>query len=198
MSVKYTIAAFDFDNTITTKDTLFHFLKFTFGKLSFYKKMIFLIPILLLFKLKIYSNQKTKEKVLTMFLKGMDFNFFKIKCDNFAAEIKKIENIHAIKKLNWHKENLHKIVIISASVEDWIIPWANQHNIDLVLATKLEVLEGKLTGKIHLKNCNGVEKTKRLLEYFPAKSEYVLYAYGDSNGDKELLKLAEFSFYRSF
>ncbi len=195
---RHVIAAFDFDNTITTKDTLFDFLRFSFG---FNKLMIGLLsvsPFLLLNKFKILSNASTKEKLLTHFLKGMDIARYKEICNEYAAEIDRKLNVKAIDKMNWHKAQGHEIIIISASVEDWIIPWAGQRDIQKVLATQMEFSNGLLTGRFKSKNCNGIEKVNRLLENFPDRNQYYLYAYGDSAGDNELLLLADYKFLRMF
>ena len=65
MREKHTIAAFDFDGTITTKDTLFDFVKFHVGSKNFYKGLIFLSPILILYKLGFIRNDIAKQKLFT-------------------------------------------------------------------------------------------------------------------------------------
>ena len=67
MKEKYTIAAFDFDGTITTKDTLFDFIKFYVGNKNLFKGLIFLSPILVLYKLGFIRNDIAKQKLFAYF-----------------------------------------------------------------------------------------------------------------------------------
>ena len=50
------IALFDFDGTITKKDTLFDFIIFAVGYKTFIIKLISLVPFLILYTLKIIPN----------------------------------------------------------------------------------------------------------------------------------------------
>ena len=44
-------------------------------------------------------------------------------------------------------------------------------------------------------NCYGQEKVNRFLQVEPDRKSYVLYAYGDSSGDKEMIALADVGTY---
>ena len=192
---KYTVAAFDFDGTLTTKDTLFQFIKYAFGLPKFVMGMLWFVPIYLKNKLGLLSNSQAKELLITYFFEGMSFEKFNQLGISFKNEIEKMTNSKTFELLDWHKNQGHKIIIVSASVENWIAPWAQSVGFDCVIATKLEIKKGSLTGKFASNNCNGPEKIKRLLSEYPDRSNYVLYAYGDSDGDKELLAGADFPHY---
>jgi HAD superfamily hydrolase (TIGR01490 family) len=193
-----TIAAFDFDGTITSCDTLPVFIRFT----STVRKQFFgtlqMLPSLLLFKLKLISNSKAKEKLFAIFFAGMSIENFNQLAEAFIPLIEKKLKPEAMDKIRWHQERRHQVVIVSASAENWIQPWASKYGIDMVLATQLQVKNQVITGKFLTKNCYGEEKVCRLLKEFPNKASYILYAYGDSNGDKELLALADHPYYKSF
>jgi len=195
---KKTIAAFDFDGTITTRDTLPVFIwhaqkigKLFFGTLS-------MIPSLLMFKLKVIPNYHAKEKLFKTFFAGVRLDKFNELSQSFIPTIERLLNPEAVKKIKWHQEMGHEVVIISASAENWIKPWAEKQSIHTVLATQLEVVQDTITGKFLTKNCHGAEKVNRLLAQYPNRNDYELYAYGDSNGDTELLALADHAFYRSY
>ena len=68
---------------------------------------------------------------------------------------------------------------------------------DEVIASELEVVEGVVTGRLKGLNCWGPEKTRRLKESI-GETTYTLYAYGNSRGDKELLEMADYPFYKTF
>lgn len=193
-----TIAAFDFDGTITTKDTLFDFAKFAIGWPKFLISVLIFIPTAAKFFGKKISNSEAKEILFALFFKNMSFSKFEEKSNEYKEKINQILNHEAIEKIDWHKEQNHQLIIISASIENWIVPWAISNGFEGVLATKAEVLNGKLTGKFLSKNCHGPEKVARLLADFTNREAFLLYAYGDSSGDKELLEEADFPFFRKF
>ncbi|MBF0575990.1 HAD-IB family phosphatase [Dysgonomonas sp. GY617] len=83
----------------------------------------------------------------------------------------------------------HTIVIVNASISNWIEPWASKIGIETVLATEISIKNNLITGYFSSPNRYGQEKVNHLLTVFPNKSEYILYANGDSSGDKELLAL---------
>lgn len=192
------IILFDFDGTITKSDSMFNFIKYSVGIKTYYYGLFCLSKILLKYKLKIIPNDKAKEKMITYFFKNWESDFFQKIADKYAIE--KIDNIvrpKAIKKIKWHQEQGHKIVIVSASMENWLKKWCDNHNIDLI-ATRLEVQDGKLTGKFATKNCYGIEKINRIKERYDLSKYDYIYAYGDSSGDKEMLNLAHKSYYKPF
>ena len=76
-------------------------------------------------------------------------------------------------------------------------PWCNKYGI-VCLATKLEVVKEKITGKIEGKNCNGVHKKDKILSYFNLNSFDQIIAYGDTIGDLDMLALAHTRFYKPF
>lgn len=73
-----------------------------------------------------------------------------------------------------------------------------QKNGIVLIATKLEIRGSKLTGKFASQNCHCIEKVNRIKEIYDLDDYEYIYAYGDSSGDKELLALADESFYKPF
>ena len=193
------VAAFDFDGTITNKDTLLEFISYTKGKKKLYRGLIKFLPYLILMKLKLYPNWKLKEIIFSYYFKGISLNQFNEWGENFSIKISSIVRPKAVLAIENHLKNGDNVIIISASIENWIIPWAKKIGLINVLSTKIEVDKtGKLTGKFLTKNCYGLEKVKRLVEIYPIKESFELIAYGDSDGDKELIKFADKGFYNKF
>ena len=94
--------------------------------------------------------------------------------------------------LRKHQAAGDQVIVISASLEDWVRPWCKAHGINCVLGTQAKKQNGKLTGRFCTPNCYGQEKVTRLLKITPNRENYLLYAYGDSRGDRELLQFADF------
>lgn len=196
--MKKGIAFFDFDGTITTKDTLLEFIKFSKGSFLFYLGFLINSPYLLAMKLGLISNQVAKEKVLRFFFKNKDINEFNELCNKFALEeIPKLIRLKAKQEIKKLKTDGFVIVVVSASPENWIQKWSFSEGLELI-ASKLEVNNGKITGKILGKNCHGVEKLKRIKEKYIIEDYKVIYAYGDTSGDRPMLNVATHSFYKPF
>ena len=196
---KETIAVFDFDGTITQKDSLIEFIKLTKGESRFYGGFMLFSPLLIAMKLRLLPNWEVKQRLFSYFYKGTSIESFDKWGVEFSAIIDKMLRPKAMNALKLHKKNGDKIVIISASIENWIKPWADKMEIDMVLSTQIEVdLKNKITGKFLTKNCYGQEKVNRLLKIFPDRNDYKLIVYGDSRGDKELIEMANEGYYNKF
>lgn len=185
---------FDFDGTITTKDTLFEFLKFTHGVIHYTINIILLAPVFLAYLFKILTNEKSKQIVFSFFYKNMPIEIFESKCHEFKNVIYNITNKEILEIINDCNTKGIDIIIVSASIENWIIPWATSKGINEVIATKIEYKNNLVTGNFLTKNCNGKEKVNRILKLLQNNSYYVV-AYGDSAGDKEMLDLANEGFW---
>jgi phosphatidylglycerophosphatase C len=196
--VKKEIAFFDFDGTITSKDTLLEFIKFTKGRFRFYLGFIINFHYLIALKLKIISNQSAKEKILNFFFKNTSAQTFERYCSSFSRNIlPHLLRPKAIEEITRLKEKNITVVIVSASPENWIEDWIKRNELQLI-ASKLEIKDGKLTGKLLGKNCHGNEKVSRIREVFSLDDHIVVAAYGDSIGDKPMLQLAEKAYYKPF
>lgn len=192
--MKTSIAVFDFDGTLTTKDTFIEFIIFTKGKLLFYWGLLLFSPILMGYKLGIYPNWRAKEKLFSFFFKDMKYSTFKKYGIKFADEILKFENKYIVEKLMEYIKSGIKVYIISASIEEWIIPWCKNKGNITVIGTKIKIEKDKIVGKFSTPNCYGKEKVIRLLNFEPNRDSYILHAFGDSLGDKELLEYADVAF----
>jgi HAD superfamily hydrolase (TIGR01490 family) len=193
------IAAFDFDGTITTEDTFLAFIKFTQGRWPLYRALLLYAPLLIAFKLKLYPAWKAKQILFAHFYRGVPLTLFNSWGESFAEQITRFVRPKAVAAIAAHRQANDVLVIVSASAENWILPWAKAQGFDSVLATQLETDEdGKLTGKFRSPNCSGQEKVTRLLQRFPARRDYELWAYGDSRGDKALIEFADQGWYNRF
>jgi phosphatidylglycerophosphatase C len=196
--MKKRIAFFDFDGTITTKDSLLSFIIFRRGKLRTFLGLLTVSPYYAAHLLKIISVKKAKEHVLKRFFKNERIEKFNTDCDAFVKDIlPSLLRPKAVKEIQSLRENGVEVVIVSASADNWIQPWSKQFEASLI-CTKLETKDGKLTGRIEGDNCRGKEKVRRIqLNYNLSEYDEVL-AYGDTKGDKPMLGLATIQFYQPF
>ncbi|AHJ13780.1 HAD-IB family hydrolase [Sulfurospirillum multivorans] len=192
------IAFFDFDGTITTDDSLLKFIRFVVGNFKFIQGLTVLSPVLFLYKLKVIPNYKAKQMMLSYFFKGMSEKSFIEVAKKYSLEhIDSIVREDAMKQIQWHHTNGHKVVVVSASLECWLHPWCEKNGLELI-GTRLEVLDGIITGRLLTKNCYGIEKVNRIKSQYNLEEYEYIYAYGDSRGDREMLELAQKKAYKPF
>jgi len=193
-----TIVFFDFDGTITTKDSLAEFIKYVVGTKSYYLGLLIQAPMLIAFKLKLIANDKAKSQFLRYYFSSYSKEEFNQKAKDYSLiGLDKIVKNEALKRIEFHKDNSHKVVIVSASMACWVEPWCKREDIELI-STKLRFDGDKFTGEFDGDNCYGKIKEKKIKERFNLDEYEKIYAYGDSRGDREMLALADESFYKPF
>ena len=195
---KPVVAAFDFDGTLTRRETLLPFLLHTLGTMRVARDALILSPTLAGYGLGLIRNDVAKQRVFVQCLGGMRMDELQRQGELFAAQkLPGLMREEAMRRLAWHQAQEHRCVVISASVDLYIRPWAIKAGFDDVLATHLEIrADGTTTGRLAGDNCYGIEKVRRLEALLGARDGYTLYAYGDSRGDRELLHMADYAYYR--
>lgn len=196
---KQTIILFDFDGTITRKDSFLLFIRFSKGNFRFWSGMIVCAPILIAWKCRMLNSGKAKQMVFSHFFRNVPVSRFNQWCKDFSEQIEKIVRPKALNQIREYQAGHIPVLIVSASIENWILPWARKNGIDRVIATGIETDQNNvLTGSFSTPNCKGQEKVNRLHPLFPNRPNYFFIAYGDSSGDKELLAFSDQSYYRVF
>ena len=201
---KLSIHTFDFDGTLTTADTMIELIRFARGTTSLLTGLACLSPFIILMKLGLYPNWRAKERLLTWFFGGTSEADFNRLCNDFAQarqDLIRPQAIAMIRTLNAHGQ---PTIIVSASAENWVTKMAEKAfgKDTTVTGTRLEVSNGKITGRIDGANCYGAEKTRRIREYLEShnisREQCYITAYGDSRGDKEMTDYADKSHYKPF
>ena len=180
--------AFDFDGTLTTRDTLIAFIRYACGTPRFLLGFLLHAPLLVLMKLRLYSNGKAKLRLFSWFFRGMPIEIFDALCQSFALSHRHLLRPETVRLLQQALSEGSEVLIVSASIDNWVQPFFPAVT---VLGTQIEVIDGRLSGRFLTPNCYGQEKVRRILVLHPDRSTYHLTAYGDSRGDRELLAFAD-------
>jgi HAD superfamily hydrolase (TIGR01490 family) len=190
---------FDFDNTITTRDSFLDFAIYSHKTLDLLKSFIFAGPILALYTLRLVNNQRAKETLFSQLYNGMTFEEFDSLCNRYCKEkLPRVINPKVIKLLQEHLKKGDEVVVISASISNWVRPYVLGLGDITVIATEVESSEsGVLTGKFATPNCFGEEKVSRLEQLYTVDvlNKKKLTVYSDSMTDKPLYDIADKSFY---
>lgn len=189
------ICAFDFDGTLTNRDTLIAFIRYARGSRALLWGLLRHVHLLLLMKLRLYPNGQAKQRVFAYFFRGMTLEAFNRLCREFAATHRHLLRPEGTRTVQRARAEGAEVLIVSASIDNWVQPFFPDVT---VLGTQIEVQDGRLTGRFLTPNCYGQEKVNRLLAAYPDRTNYHLSAYGDSRGDRQLLAFADESHYKPF
>lgn len=180
----------DFDNTLTTKDSFIEFLKFESTWINFMLKSLSISPFYLLFKIKLISAKKMKEVVLKKFFNGVTKQYLIEKGIRFNETIiPNIINETIFLKLEDYVKQKNEVVIVSASLNLWLEPFAKQHNVKLI-CTQLNFLNNQFYGGIYGENCNREVKKKEILTKYNLTDYNEVVVIGNKGGDNEMFTLA--------
>ncbi len=193
------INVFDFDGTITTKDTFALFLRYYAGPLGWTWRILALLPVFLGYGVRLIDRNAVKKHVINRFFRGQPISKVESKARKFAhSVIPGLIRPGALSEIEQRKKGPESLYICSASITPYLRAWGERHNIHNILATELEVVDGVCTGRIKGWNVWGPGKVRRILAEFSPRSVKINHAYGDTRGDKEMLHAAEVSHWRPF
>ncbi len=186
------IAAFDFDGTLTQRDTLGPFLREVAGTGRFVRALAADAPRLALAGMGAASRDRAKERLLRRLVGGRRHADLAALGHEHGTRVASSGlRSDTVARVRWHAEAGHEIAIVSASLDLYIDRAAELLGIATVLCSRLEVDgDGRVTGRLVGRNCRGPEKLRRIREHF-GESGYELWAYGDSAGDAEMLAGAD-------
>ena len=192
------VHAFDFDGTITRCDSLIAFLRYVCGDMRTLAAFVLYSPLMVLMKLKLYSNGRMKERLFSHFFRGMNISDFNHICHSFATLHGDIMRPAAMNKIRQLLMQGDRVIIVSASIDNWVRPFFSETERETGLSVTVEVVDGILTGRFATPNCYGEEKVRRLEVLLPDRKEITLTAYGDSRGDKEMFEYADKRYFKPF
>ena len=193
------IVVFDFDGTITTKDTFALFLRYYAGSTRWAINLLKLLPVFIAYTIKIIDRNAVKAHVIRRFFRGADVDALDAKAQEFAENvIPPLIRPLAQVELDARKTSPESLYICSASISPYLRAWGIQQNIHNILATELESQNGRYTGEIKGWNVWGDGKTRRIFAEFAPDTVRIKEAFGDTRGDKEMLHAADVSHWKPF
>ena len=192
MAMNVTVAAFDVDNTLTVRDCVVPFMK-SVGGISRLSKVLPTDIGETFQSVRRRDRDSLKMKFVDGVFAGKDAREVETLGIQFASKVAdKWLRSDVATRMRWHQEQGHVVILVSASLGAYLHPLGDLLEVDAVLCTELEEMDGLLTGKLVGQNCRGKEKVSRVQKWCQDSgiaTEDLVYAYGDSSGDTELLEL---------
>ena len=192
------IAAFDFDGTLTVKDSFTAFLAWRTSHVRCLVGLARIAPALLSYLLH-RDRGRLKAVAVGQFLAGMPREALEGEAAAFAAQTRaRLLRPDALACWeDWGRRGALRI-IVTASPTAIVAPFARALGADELIGTELAYdAEGHVTGAFVTPNCRAQEKVTRLRARF-GQDVRLAAAYGDTGGDTEMLAIAEVAGFRLF
>ncbi|MET0273058.1 MAG: HAD-IB family hydrolase [Phenylobacterium sp.] len=192
------VVAFDFDGTLTVRDSFTAFLKWRAGPRRYALGLLRLTPSLVAYLFH-RDRGRIKAHAVRQFLKGVPRDRLeadaRVFAETFSRRLLRPDAVAAWKR--WRTQRV-TLVIVTASPTAIVGPFARGLGADVLIGTELAYdAMGRVTGAFTNPNCRGAEKVVRLKQAF-GDDVRVKAAYGDTGGDTEMLAMSEIPGFRVF
>lgn len=192
------IVAFDFDGTLTTRDSFTAFLRWRTPGPRWALGGLRLVPAALAYLIH-RDRGRIKAAAVREFLRGVARTRLESDARRFAEQhsrsLLRPDAVMAWKR--WRSEPV-RLVIVTASPDLIVAPFARGLGADDLIGTELAFdAQDRATGAFASPNCRGPEKVVRLSDAYGSALR-VRAAYGDTSGDTEMLAIAEEPYFRVF
>ena len=197
------VAAFDFDGTITDRDTLVPFLVLAFGRARVAATFAALAFTGLGWLLRLVTIDEFKRRVLRRLVAGAPAQRLRALGLAHARACAAWLRPGALECVERHRAQGHLLVLVSSTLDLYLDAVAADLGFDQVLCSRLEVTLDdagveRFSGELEGRDCTGAEKLRRLTARVGDLEAVELHAYGDSAGDRELLAAADHPHFRPF
>lgn len=190
------LALFDFDGTITTRETLPDFLRFaTPPRRLRFGTALFVLPVLA-YRLKLLPVRMLRSLLARYAFGGLPRVHLEDAGRRFAATVlPPLVRPEMQARIDAHRAQGDTVVIVSGGFDVYLAPWCAAQGVELVCAS-LEASGDCLTGRYAGAQCVGEEKARRVRERFDLDAYREIHAHGDTHEDHALLALAHVATFR--
>lgn len=192
------VAVFDFDGTISERDTLVPFLVLAFGRVRVGATFAALAGTGLGYLLRRVPIDEFKRRVLRRLVAGASAQRLRALGPVHARALVPRLRPGALERIEWHRAQGHRLVLASSTLDLYLAHVGAQLGFDDVLCSRLESRDEAFSGELEGADCTGPEKLRRLTALLGDLRAHELHVYGDSGGDRELLAVAEHPHFRPF
>lgn len=190
------LALFDFDGTITTRETMAAFMYAAVPARRQVWGRLLLAPCVAAYKLGALSGIAVRTAVVRVGFAGVPLDHVEAHGESFAASVLPgLLRPEVMARIRWHQGQDDTVAVVSGGLDVYLEPWCRAHGLALV-CSMLEHRGGRLTGRYLGAQCVGEEKARRIRAFYELSRYEHIYAYGDTHEDLAMLDLAHHRFYR--
>jgi phosphatidylglycerophosphatase C len=203
------LAVFDFDGTLTTRDTSLPFLEFAVGRPRLAVSLLLGGPRFLAeLTIALLRARRSRpgwpvlrgrweldvhDRLLAALFRGRTEAELNDLGRRFAADaLDAMVTPDALAHVAWHRARGHRCVLVTGSLETYMEPWGRRAGFDRVLGSRLaRDGERRVAGGFDGEPCWGDAKLARLREAMGPLEGYTVVVYGNEPGDRALLDAAD-------
>lgn len=190
------LALFDFDGTITTRETMPDFMRAAVPRSRLWTGTLLFSPLVIGYRFGVVSGTAIRAAICAYGFRGVPVATVESCGQAFARHVLPgLLRPDAMGRIAWHKARGDAVVVVSGGLDVYLEPWARSHDLGLVCSS-LEQRGGLLTGRYRGRQCVRGEKARRVLDTYPPGNYARVHAYGDTSEDRELLAMAHERHYR--
>jgi phosphatidylglycerophosphatase C len=183
------VAVWDVDGTLTRTDTMMPFLRRVAGPATVTTA---LVPALGRHLTGAERRAQAKAHLLRRVLGGRELTEVDDQARRYADHVLRHRlRPDALRRWEWHRRHGHRLVIVSASLDLYLRHLGAHLGADEVLCTSMEVVDGRLTGRMATPSCRGLEKAVRLTDYLRTKPGNPVWVYADSVADRPMMAVGD-------
>lgn len=193
------VAVFDVDGTLLRGDCLWLAARRSKGLPGQLLAALACLPWLIGWQLRLVTTGRFKQQAIAAYgiCEAVNRAEAAGQPDWLLSELQADLRPEALQRLRWHQQRGDRVLLCSASPRLLLQPLANWLGVEL-LCTELEQHQGRWQPKLRSPNCKGPEKVWRLEQHLGCLDGLTMEAYGDSKGDREMLRAASIAHYRNF
>jgi HAD superfamily hydrolase (TIGR01490 family) len=189
------LALFDFDGTLTTRETFPDFMRQAVAPLRLAVGSVLLAPVVFGYRRGWVAGSPTRASVVQVGLRGVDAARLRARGEAFARDVLPgVLRPEAMARLTWHRERGDRVIVVSGGLEVYLAPWCAGQGVEL-LCSRLAERDGRITGYAGAQ-CVGEEKVRRVRELCDPQAYTAIHAYGDTHEDQAMLAMAHHRTYR--
>lgn len=190
------LALFDFDGTITTRETMPDFMRAAVRPGRQRLGWLLLAPLIIGYKARLVPGPVVRAAICMVGFRGVAAAELERHGAAFARDVLPgLLRPEAMARIAWHRARGDRVVVVSGGLDAYLRPWADTHGLELLCST-LEQRAGVLTGRYQGAQCVGAEKVRRVLANCPPAAGARVHAYGDTPEDAAMLSMAHERHYR--
>lgn len=190
------LAVFDFDGTITIKGTYPGFIRFAVRPGRKLVGGVILSPLIAGYRCRLASDRGIRRAISKVGFWGEEPERLSELGERYADEVlPDLIRPAALERIAWHRTRGDRVVVVSATLDVYLAPWCRKLGVD-VICTHLEARYGRLTGTYMGGDCSGKEKARRISERYALADYATVYAYGDTEEDRQMLEMADKKYFR--
>ena len=195
-SARVNLALFDFDGTITDRETFGAFIRFATPPRRRVLGAPFFAPLVAGYRLGWVSGNAIRASVVRFGFRGLHADTVRQAGWHFAEKtLPAIVRPTALERIRWHQAQGDKVLVVSGALDVYLAPWCERQGLELI-CSRLQAENGVLTGRFLGPQCVSAEKCRRVREVCAPEHFPTVYAYGDTREDFDMLAMAQRKFYR--